>query len=162
MPATIFVLIGLLLASGPVQSPDRVGELVDTLGKALTAGDRPAIHALGQDETVLADMAVALTMPPPHRIVLKERDRSRIEGKGYRLLLEVFWERGPEGRVSTWSLDAEEADGAWRFTRAARLAHVSGLYRLSLNPAKAFTVRDLRVVGPDLVLHLKVGQMFIA
>jgi hypothetical protein len=162
MPATILVLLGLLLTAGQAQPPDRVTELVAALDKAVSAGDRAAIRALGRDDEVLADMAIALTMPPPQRVVLKERDRSRVEDRGYRLLVEVFWERGLEGRVSTWSLEAEASDGAWRFTKVTRLAHVSGLYRLSLNPAKVFAVRDLRVEGPDLVLHLKTGRMFVA
>ena len=162
MPSTILLLLGLLSASAPGQSPDRVTELVAALDRAVTSGDRAAIRALGQDGEVLAEMAIALTMPPPQRVVLKERDRSRVEDKGYRLLIEVFWERGLEGRVSTWSLEAEESGGVWRFTKVARLAHVSGLYRLSLNPAKQFAVRDLRVEAPDLVLHVKAGQMFVA
>jgi hypothetical protein len=162
MPAMFLLLLGLLSAGAPVQSPDRVTELVAALDRAVSSGDRAAIRALGQDNEVLADLAITLTMPPPQRVVLKERDRSRVEDKGYRLLIEVFWERGLEGRVSTWSLEAEESDGAWRFTKVARLAHVSGLYRLSLNPAKQFAVRDLHVEGPDLVLHVKAGQMFVA
>ena len=166
MPATLLLLLGLLSTTGPVQPAvqpaERVTALVAALERGVTAGNRDAVRALGQDADVLAELVLALTTPPPQRVVMKERDRTRVEGKGYRLLLEVFWERGLEGRLSTWSLDVEESDGQWRFTAASRLAHVSGLYRLSLNPAKLFTVRDLQVEGPDLVLHLRSGTMFVA
>ena len=166
MPATLLLLLGLLWTDAPVQSPvqspERVTELVTSLERAVTAGNREAVRALGEADEVLAELAIALTMPPPQRVVLKERDRTRVEGQGYRLLIEVFWERGLEGRLSTWSLDVEESGGQWRFTAASRLAHVSGLYRLSLNPAKQFHVRDLQVEGPDLVLQLRSGSMFVA
>src|SRR5687768_15087299 len=119
MPATLLLLFGLLSTTGPVQPAvapaERVTALVAALERGLTSGNRDAVRALGQDADVLADLVLALTSPPPQRVVLKERDRTRVEGKGYRLLLEVFWERGREGRLSTWSLDVEESGGQWRF-----------------------------------------------
>ena len=43
------------------------------------------------------------------RVVVKERDRSALQGtlpgEGYRLVIEVFMETGPRGRIATWRLD---------------------------------------------------------
>src|SRR6187549_2631435 len=40
------------------------------------------------------------------RVVVKERDRSALQGalpgEGYRLVVEVFMETGPRGRIATW------------------------------------------------------------
>src|SRR5690349_17929529 len=127
MPVSLLILLGLVWTAAPPQAADPVTDLVAALEQAVSAGNREAIRALGRDDAVLADLAIALTMPPPRRVVVKERDRTKVEEGGYKLLLEVFWERGLEGRVSTWSLDADQSDGRWRFTAASRLAHVSGL-----------------------------------
>lgn len=162
MPATFLLALALLSTTDAVQSPDQVGTLIVSLERAVASGDHKAVLNLGSDVEALRDLALALTAPPPNRIVIKERDRTRVEGKGYRLLLEVFWERGTEGRLSTWSLDADDTEGRWRFTTASRLAHVTGLYRLALNPSRYYQVRDLRVQGPDLLLHLRSGSMFVA
>ena len=64
------------------------------------------------------------------------------------MLLEVFWERGLEGRLGTWVVDVVSDAGAARIGSATRLTHVTGLYRLALNRAKQFDVRDLTVEPP--------------
>jgi hypothetical protein len=146
------------------QAPARVEPvtaLVQAIERAAAAGDRDAIRALGLEPGTAMDLAVALTTPVPARIVIRERDRTAAAG-GFRLLLEVFWERGLEGRLGTWSVDVAEGDDGWRITSAARLAHVTGLYRLSLNPARQFDVRGLVVEAPDLTLTLPSGSAFVA
>ncbi len=153
-----------VLCTTPVREPaqtDPVAALVQQLEQAAAAGNREAIVALGQDPTSATDLAIALTAPPPSRIVIKERDRTALEG-GQRLLLEVFWELGLEGRLGTWSLDVVSGGPGWRITSATRLAHVTGLYRLSLNRAKQFDVRNLKVEAPDLRLTLASGSAFVA
>ena len=49
------------------------------------------------------------------RVVVKERDRSALQGslpgEGYQLVLEVFQETGNRGRIATWRLDIRRPRG---------------------------------------------------
>lgn len=138
-----------------------IAALVQQLESAAAAGNREAIRALGADLTATTDLAIGLTSPPPSRIVVKERDRTPIP-TGYRLLLEVFWERAAEGRLSTWTIDVTRVEDAWRIASANRLAHVSGLYRLSLTRTKQYELRNLSVQAADLTLKMASGTAFVA
>jgi hypothetical protein len=157
---TAFVLLWSPGRQTPVQQ-DPIAALVQQLEQAAAAGNREAIRALGVDLTAATDLAFALTSPPPSRIVIRERDRTAIAG-GQRLLLEVFWERAGEGRLGTWTLDLSQVEEGWRIASASRLAHVTGLYRLALNPAKQFDIRNLAVQAPDLTLSMTSGSAFVA
>ena len=149
-------------ASRPAAAADNVAALVRALEKAAAAGDGAAIRALGSNESAATDLAAALTAPAPSRIVIHERDRTTLPTGGQRLLLEVFWERGLEGRLGTWVVDVADESGAARVAAATRVTHVTGLYRLALDGAKQYDVRDLTVEAPDLALHLKSGSAFVA
>jgi hypothetical protein len=145
----------------PPPAADPVAALVHALEQAAAAGDREAIRAFGTDFDTAHELAVALTTPVPARIVIKERDRTTLPA-GLRLLLEVFWERSIEARLGTWSVELEKADDAWRIARATRLAHVTGLYRLSLDPSRQLDLRDMVVEAPDLTLSIPRGTAFVA
>ncbi|HEY0873844.1 MAG TPA: M1 family aminopeptidase [Vicinamibacterales bacterium] len=145
----------------PSAQPDPITLLVQHLEAAAAEGNREQIRALGAEIDSTVDLAFALTSPPPSRIVVRERDRTAIK-TGQRLLLEVFWERAGEGRLSTWSVDVVDAGGEPRIAVAKRFAHVTGLYRLALTPTKQFEVRDLTVTAPDLTLTLAEGTAFVA
>ena len=152
------------VCSPPSQDPaktDPIAALVTQLEAAAAAGNREQIRALGADLTSTIDLGIALTSPPPSRLVVRERDRTAI-AEGQRLLLEIFWERAGEGRLSTWSVDAVEAGGTWRIAQATRFAHITGLYRLALTPGKQFDVRNLKVQAPDLSLEMSSGSAFVA
>ncbi len=163
MPFAFLAALAMLWTTPAQESAqaDPVAALVQQIEKAAAAGNREAILALGRDETSTLDLAAALTSPPPSRIVVKERDRTAVEG-GIRILLEVFWERGAEGRLGTWSVEAASAAEGWRIGSATRLAHVTGLYRLALNRTRQFDVRNLSVKAPDLVLEMASGSAFVA
>jgi len=159
----ILAPLALLLTSwqqSPAQ-PDAITVLVQQIETAAAAGNREQIRALGLEIDSTVDLALALTSPPPSRLVVRERDRTAIK-TGQRLLLEVFWERGGEGRLSTWSVDVVDAGGVWRIALATRFAHVTGLYRLALTRTKQFAVRNLTVNAPDLTLSLAEGTAFVA
>jgi hypothetical protein len=160
--AILAPLVFLLASSqqAPAQ-PDRIAALVQQLEAAAAAGNREGIRALGADMDTTVDLALALTSPPASRLVVRERDRTAIK-TGHRLLLEVFWERAGEGRLSTWSVDVVDAGGEPRIALARRFAQVAGLYRLALTPTKQFQVRDLTVKAPDLTLSLPEGTAFVA
>ncbi len=146
----------------PSTQADSVTMLVRAIERAAAAGDGAAIRALGIDEAATAELAAALTSSAPSRIVIHERDRTDVSAGRQRLLLEVFWERGLEGRLGTWVVDVVSDAGAARVGSATRITHVTGLYRLALDGAKQFDVRDLTVEAPDLSLNLKSGSAFVA
>src|SRR6185436_15064238 len=87
------------------------------------------------------------------RVVVKERDRSPLQGtlpgEGFRLVVEVFMETGPRGRIATWNLDIRRPRGQdigrqpWRILSEDRLASIEGLHRLSLNPDKQYAAKNL-------------------
>lgn len=162
MSWTILFAASLFWSVQPASQPDPVSALVMRLEQAAAAGDRAGIRALGANPAAVDDLASALTIPTPSRIVIKERDRTDVEGGDRRLLLEIFWERGIEARLATWTVDVTAVDGEWRFAEAARLANVTGLYRLNLNPRREFAVRNLTVKATDLTLHIPSGSAFVA
>nr|MBA3948771.1 hypothetical protein [Acidobacteriota bacterium] len=82
-------------------------------------------------------------------------------GASATLLLDSFVERGPEGRLTTWSADAVKTGGGWRFTALKQLSSIDGLYRLTLEPAQ-FDIRNLTLEGTDLVLHMRSGTAHVA
>ena len=106
------------------------------------------------------------------RVVVKERDRSALQGalpgEGYRLVVEVFIETGPRGRIATWRLDIRRPRGddigrqPWRIVTQDRLASIEGLHRLALNPDKQFAARDLVIKAIDFELRLPEGAVFVA
>src|SRR4029079_5410055 len=85
------------------------------------------------------------------RIVVKERDRSALQGtlpgEGFRLVVEVFMETGPRGRITTWNLDTRRPRGEnigrqpWRILAEDRLASIEGLHRLALQTEKQFAAK---------------------
>ena len=106
------------------------------------------------------------------RVVVKERDRFPLQGslpgEGYRLVVEVFIETGPRGRIATWQVDIRRPRGddigrqPWRIVTQDRLASIEGLHRLALSPEKQFAARNLVVKAIDFELRLPEGDVFVA
>lgn len=106
------------------------------------------------------------------RAVVKERDRASLlgslPGEGYRLVVEVFIETGPRGRVSTWRLDIRRPRGEdlgpqpWRIVSEERLSSVEGLHRLSLQRERQYSARDLVLHSVDFELKMPAGAVFVA
>jgi hypothetical protein len=106
------------------------------------------------------------------RVVVKERDRSALQGslpgEGYRLVVEVFIETGPRGRIATWRLDIRRPRGddigrqPWRILAQDRLASIEGLHRLSLHPEKQYAARNLVLKAVDFELRLPAGDVFVS
>lgn len=106
------------------------------------------------------------------RVVIKERDRSPLQGalpgEGYRLVLEVFLETGNRGRIATWRLDIRRPRGddlgrqPWRILSEDRLASIDGLHRLALQADQQFAARDLVLTAVDFTLRLPAGDVFVA
>ena len=106
------------------------------------------------------------------RVVVKERDRTALQGslpgEGYRIVVEVFIETGPRGRIATWRLDIRRPRGddigrqPWRIVSQDRLASIEGLHRLALHPEKQFAARNLVLQAVDFQLRLPSGDVFVA
>jgi hypothetical protein len=151
----------------PAQPVDGVTQLVMSIEEAVAKGDAEALRALATGDVrvaQLSDFVQSMTFPRVSRSSIKERDRART-GDRVRLLLEVLTERGIEGRVTSWRMDAEPgagADAPWKFAHIERLTNVSGLFRLSLDGATEYDVRNLVVTAPDLTLTLPAGSAFLS
>jgi hypothetical protein len=106
------------------------------------------------------------------RVVVKERDRSALQGtlpgEGFRLVVEVFMETGPRGRIATWRLDIRRPRGddlgrqPWRILAEDRLASIEGLHRLALQPEKQYVANNLVLKSVDFELRLPSGDVFVA
>jgi hypothetical protein len=172
MAIALAVLLVSQISAGAAQAtqPDPIELLVLGLEQVGATGEQARIleltHPQG-DPAGIEDFASSL-VPKPSRLVIKERDRTALDDGVRRLLLEVFVERGPEARLSTWRMDLREiAPGAdrrpqWGILRMERLTVVSGLHRLALDTTRQFTVRDLTLSAPDLTIHMPSGSAFVA
>jgi hypothetical protein len=160
----VLALIGLISVQ-PVQA-DGISALVTRLEQAASAGNRDAVLALATpDAPNLGEFATALTGTGATRVVVRERDRTVSDPKRLRLLVEVFAERGVEARLATWSLDltpGRTASDPHVIADLSRVSVVSGLFRLSLNPAKEYSVHNLSVTAPDLAIDMSSGSAFVA
>ena len=163
MTLALVAAVAMLISPAGQQSApvEPIAALVKQLEAAGAAGNREAIRALGSELNAAYDLALALTSPPPSRLIIRERDRTAI-AIGHRLLLEVFWEKAAEGRLSTWTVDVTQVQEGWRIASANRLAVVSGLYKLSLNRTKQYELRNLSIQAADLTLRMPAGSAFVA
>lgn len=176
-PLAAAVLLSLVGFSAPVRPapapPDDLDAFVLRIQEALQAGDPQAYRALVlmEDGTRARAFAEEAWAPETTRVTVKERDREplagSLPGEGYRFMLEVFTERSARGRIATWRVDVRlarlgGAARAWRIVDQERLSTLAGLYRLQLNPAKQFAVRDLVVNSVDFRLQVPSGDAFLA
>jgi len=148
--------------------PDAIERLVARLEQALSGGDRAALLTLTARDTDAAslDDFAAAAGTNPTRVVVKERDRLPLENGKQQILLEVFVEHGMEGGLATWRMDLRppvgKTDPEWRIERLEMVSTLSGLYRLTLNTARQFDIRNLVVTGTDLTLEMPSGIAFVA
>ncbi len=162
----------LCLCAAPADAQgqsDAVGTLLRRLEQGALAGDRNALVALTDPDVpraALDDFINTLTSPKPGRVVAAERDRVATTAGTLRLVVEIFIERGIEGRLGTWQIEVHPVVGtsplSWRIGAVGRLSVVTGLYRLSLDLATEYDVHDLTVRGTDLQLHVPSGRGFVA
>jgi peptidase M1-like protein len=171
------VVIALLTGAATsvrAQENDGVASLLGRIEHAATSGDAAAFLALlttGANRGRAVEFCGSELIPGATRAVLKERDREALRGtragNGYRLMVDVLTEFGPRARAATWRLDIKRVGepgsaGEWAVDEPERLSAVENLYRLALNPAKAFTARDLKITAEDLDLTLADGSVFVA
>ena len=163
----------------PAQTPagtDAIGRLLGRVERALQSGiPSEYLDLLSQSadrpravEFVTRMLATGIT-----RIVIRERDRAdlpgTLPGEGHQLLLEVLVETGTRARLATWQLDVRRRRGVaagsadeWAVADQLQVSTLEGLHRLSLNPARQYTVKDLVVTSEDLRITLESGSVFVA
>jgi hypothetical protein len=174
LTAVVIALLTGAATSARAQENDGVASLLGRIEHAATSGDAAAFLALlttGANRGRAVEFCGSELMPGATRAVLKERDREALRGtragNGYRLMVDVLTEFGPRARAATWRLDIKRVGepgsaGEWAVDEPERLSAVENLYRLALNPAKAFTARDLKITAEDLDLTLADGSVFVA
>jgi hypothetical protein len=173
---TTIVLLALTLgaaSSARAQDDDGVRLLLGRIERVVRAGDPAAYFALLSDRADRAragEFASSELMPGASRSVLQERDRLPLAGaagSGYRLMVDVMAEFESRARVSTWRLDLRRtgtagAENEWTIADQERISSVENLYRVSINGAKQYAARDLKIAAEDLDLTLTEGSVFVA
>ena len=171
-------LLFLLSHPGAAQPPDGgtaatgdYGALIEELEAAMLAGDPDAYLALvspGADRDAATRFANAQVRSGVDRVTLTPRFQTPLDevadGAGYRVMVELFFESGPRGRLETWQLDVvrEEAGPGWRIFDQGAVDSIEGLRHLRLTPTTQYTARNLVVTGEDLTLTLTEGSVFVA
>jgi hypothetical protein len=178
MPFRLIVAVLALFAGAAgvarAQENDGVASLLTRVEQIAKSGDATAFLTLltsGANRERAVDFGGSELIPGATRAVLKERDREPLRGtlagNGYRVMVDVLTEFGPRARAATWRFDIKRvgAPGSareWAIDEVERISSVENLYRLAVNPAKAFTARDLRITAEDLDLTLAEGSVFVA
>ena len=172
----LFSCLCLWAGSAAAQTPraaDGIDRLVLAIEDAARSGQEVAVRGLARydvDNGALSDLVAMLTSPPASTVTVKERDRALLTNGRQRLLLEILTDGNREGRVSTWRLDASvpvaPADtgpnAPWQIADVERLSVIGGLYRLRLDAAAEYDVRNLVIEAPDLTLSVPAGRAFLA
>jgi hypothetical protein len=165
---SLWPLVAAAAQPAAEQGPGGIDRLVNTIERAIDAGDGKALRALARPDVPavpLSEFVESLTVPKVSHSTLKERDRLLLGSGRVRLLLETLTDRDAEGRVSTWRLDVEPAASAatpWKIADVERLSVIGGLFRLALDTTTEYEVKDLVIRAPDLTLSLPSGQAFLA
>ena len=181
-----FLLVSIVFCASPAfagQVPARAQDAEELSFQAFMQAVETAISTMDRNRWLdllspVADRDQALeffdAMVPQGitRVVVKERDRSALQGTlpgdGYRLVLEVFQETGNRGRIATWRLDIRRARGdalgrqPWRIQSEDRLASIEGLHRLSLQTDKQYAAHNLVLTAVDFTLRLPQGEVFVS
>jgi peptidase M1-like protein len=169
--AILVVLLWECPLSSQLPPQDGIQLLLGRLQQALERNDSAAFASLFTDavpaeqvaqyreETFSADAV---------RYVLRERERAPLaggDGNAYRLFVELFVESAGRGRMVSTPFTVRRPPGGgpdtWRIAAAEGSSSVQGLFRLRLDTTKQFTVRDLEITAPDLLLTLKEGTVFL-
>jgi hypothetical protein len=174
---TAIVLLALIFgaaSSARAQDDEGVRLLLLRIERVVRSGDTAAYFALlsgSADRNRAREFAATELMPGVNRSVIQERDRipltGALAGNGYRLMVDVMAELGSRARVATWQLDVKRtgaagAEDEWSIADQERISSVENIYRVSLNGAKQYAARDLKIAAEDLDLTLTEGSVFVA
>ena len=145
--------------------------LVEALEAAMLSGDPGAYAALASpaaDRDATAQFAREHVRPGVDRVTVTPRFETpldgRAEGDGFRVMVELFLESGPRGRLETWQLDVvrEDAGREWRILDQDAVDSIDSLRHLRITPTTQYAADDLVVRAEDLTLTLAEGSAFVA
>lgn len=172
----VFLALGQIAGARAQQTPalDGIVRLLLKIEQLMQAGRPEAymdlLSAVANRE-LAQGAAQALIGPGITRAVIRERDRAPLDGTlpgdGYRLMVEVFAERGTRARIMTWRLDVRRVptdtnEDEWRVAGQQSFMSVEGLSRLALNPARRYRAHNLVVRSDDLEIRMADGYLFVA
>lgn len=174
MRVLVFALALAIPASANGQSipapADGVSGVLRELERVLTTGDEGAYAALvapGADTS--EEFHEEWLQPGVTRAVVQERLRVEAPeiaaGLAYDVYVDALSEHGRNAHVGTWFVRVfrESADATeWRIARLNVLTTVRGLYRLSINPDKQYTIANLALSAEDFELRVPNGIGFVA
>ena len=158
-------------ASRPAET-DGVSVLLERLRQAVLVGDPALVTPLfdvGAAPRNIEEFTARVSRGQVSRVVLFERDRVLMMNGGYRVVVDIFTEDGPRGRIGTWQLEVKAGattDPArvndWRIVSQESMSQVEGLYRLALDTRKQYTVRNLTIAAEDIAFVVPSGTAFVA
>jgi hypothetical protein len=169
------LVAGLLSRAVPADAQERVADppslLLTRLEQMLIRGDTGQFRSLfgvGVAEAGIQRYQVDLFLPAAVRAVVRERDRSPLEGvppgDGFRLVVEFFVATPGRAKILTTGMDIRRppsGDAAsWRIVALEGISSVEGLYRLRLNTEKPLAAKGFKVTSEDLVISLDDGVIF--
>ena len=100
------------------------------------------------------------------RAVMLERLRlesaGTAKGEGYDVYVDTLLESDKSGQVGTMLIKLRRRDTEWRVAGLNVLTTVRGLYRLSLDPDRQFTITNFALSAEDFVLRVPSGIAFVA
>jgi hypothetical protein len=151
---------------------DGVSVLLERVRQAVLVGD-PALVAplfdVGAASRNIEEFTARIARGQSSRVVLFERDRVLLMNGGYRVVVDIFAEEGPRGRIGTWQLEVKAGAATdptraneWRIVSQESMSQVEGLYRLALDTRKQYTVRNLTISAEDVAFVVPVGTAFVA
>jgi len=158
--------------AGPREN-NGVARLLRQLEHVVQGGDAAAYLTLltdSADRTRARNFSGSELAPGATRVVIQERDRQPLPGtlpdNGYSLLVDAFVEYGARARIATWMIDVKRigepgSDREWAIADEQQVSSVESLYRLSVNTARQYAARDLRIAAEDLELTLTDGSVFV-
>lgn len=144
--------------------------LVEALEQAIFAGDADSylnLLAPDADPDAASAFVAANIASPVDRVTALPRFQLPIEGlapgTGFELTVEVFSERGVQGRLETWLLEIVRPDPTvpWSVRQQSIVDAVDDLRHLQLNATTQYAADNMVVLGEDLSLTL-TGTVFVA
>ncbi|MGE3703908.1 MAG: M1 family aminopeptidase [Vicinamibacterales bacterium] len=137
---------------------------VEQIVQSGSVGGYLALLAPDADRPKASAFAVEALRPGADRVVVKERDRLKVERDGepplLRLVIDTFAEYGDKARVGTWLVEVEPSPAGWFIRQQESLSSVEQLYRLSLARSRQFDGTNAVVRAEDLTITLSSGTIF--
>jgi len=157
------VLVASTAAAQP--APEAPSPVVARLQAALATGSPDALEPLlspNIDRGELDEFKARWITRGLTRVALKERERITVPSGGQQLVVEALLESGTSGRIATWRVDLDPAQGDEpRIGALKTLSSLDGLFRLALDDTRQFQANNLHIVAEDFELVIPKGSVFL-